>query len=251
MLKQFTKANFIETEAEEDNIKQSQNPKTAKTEETSNETKKDIEDDNNSYGLEIKEENINENSKSLYIHRMLNQQESIKSELIIEKNLKRKRMPLVEKKNIKKKLKEHFEKKSSAIEKIAGIINGKLNIGFVENQKDKKELLEKEKSVNDEDSITKEFNRSLEEMKFNYEKKQIKEISKKNNDEFLKRVNENKKLIEKVIIPDEGLIVNKFKKSNNLKNSISRNFFGGFKHSFLKNNQNDKKNNNRLQNFFK
>lgn len=251
MLKKFRKENFIETEAEEEKIIPSQNPKTAKTEETTNETQKNIDNDKDSYGTDLKEENINENSKSLYIHRMLNQQESIKSELIIEKNLKRKRMPLIEKKNIKKKLKEHFEKKSGAIEKIAGIINGKLNIGFQENQKDKKELLDKEEPKTDEDSNYKEYNRSLDEMKFNYEKKQVKEINKKNSEEFLKRVNENKKLMEKIIIPDEGLMPNKFKKSNNFKKSFSQNIFGSFKHSFLKNNQNDKKNNNRAQKFFK
>lgn len=202
MEKKFSLKNFIEREAEEEKFIKNPNSNDNLVKDTQYSSQTIQEEDNSyeSHSDNYTERNTPKNSKELITHRLVLQNEVKKDELIVNKQLKRKRIPNVEKKDNKRFL-AHVKNNMNKIEDSLGIINGKLNIGFAEN----KENTNINNKIIEDSTQSKKFNDEDDEeivrLRLSNERKNMKNFNYKSfNKDFVKRIKENENFIKKNII---------------------------------------------------
>ena len=219
----FSIKNFIEKEAEEEieldkkGINKT-NPISLKDTQHSSE-ENNPEDD--SYGISSDNDTEKVEEQMISNRALLNQEKMKKDKF---GKIKRKSVPLHEKKDNKKRKLKYIEKNSKKVDKILGIINGKLNICFEENRENKdinninvntiKTPEKKFKDEDDEDVLL---------LKMSNERKNISNANKNNNLDFIKRMKENENFIRKnnIIVNDE----NKRSKSQILRRNTEKILF--------------------------
>ena len=227
MDKKFSLKKFVEKEAEEEDF-MNKKDKIDLTQMKDTQYSSEINKDDDSYGISS-EDNTEKifqktRSKELISHRLLLQKEMEKDKRKTNnQHLKRKRIPIVEKKNNKKRAVEHAKKNINKIESSLGIVNGKLNIGFAEN-KENSNLNDKNEGNSNNPTPAKKFKDEDDEdvlvLKMSNERKKIENINKKMNNDFIKRIKENKNFIKNNnIIIDDDSETNNGKMRNN-KNDI-------------------------------
>ena len=220
----FSIKNFIEKEAEEEvelDKKGINKIKTVSLKDTQHSSDEENNAEEDSYGISS-ENNTEEAEKQIIINRTLLNKEKMEKEKIGK--IKRKSVPLHEKKDNKKRKLKCIEKNSKKVDKILGIINGKLNICFEENRENKdinninvntiKTPEKKFKDEDDEDVLL---------LKMSNERKNISNANKNNNLDFIKRLKENDNFIRKnnIIVNEE----NKRSKSQILRRNTEKILF--------------------------
>lgn len=198
----FTKKNFVEREAEEEDendIKKIKKLDSAPFKDTQYSSDLNNEEED-SYG--ISSENETEKvEKQIITNRLLLNKEKMEKEKKVKR--KRKSMPEYEKKDKKKNVIKQIEKNMNKVDRTLGIVNGKLNICFDENRENK--------DVNVEDmNKTPEKKLKIEEdedillLKMSVERKNISNINKNDNKDFIKRMKENENFLKNnnIIIND-------------------------------------------------
>ena len=120
------------------------------------------------------------------------------------KKIKRKIKPILEKKDNKKRVMKHIENNAKKVDKVLGIINGKLNICFEENRENKDINVDNNKTP--EKKIEAKDDQDLLLIKMSNERKKISNVNKRNNESFIKRIKDNENFIKKnnIIISEEG-----------------------------------------------
>ena len=227
MDKIFTLKNFIEKEAEEDNITKEEKLDSNQNKDTQYSTQINNEED--SYGISSDNDTekilSKKKSKDFASHRLLLQKEIIEDEKIIKNQLKRKRMPKFEKKDNKRRTAEHIKNNINKIENSLGIINGKLNIGFSENKENKNVNNENDGDKTPEKKFKDEDDEEVEKLKMANERRKIENINKNINTDFIKRIKDNENFLKNnnIIIDDGSEMSNKKKfKRNNSEIGINR-----------------------------
>ena len=160
-------------------------------------------------------------SHELETHRSILQKELIlEEEKNKKKNLKRKHIPVFEKKDNRKRIETNI-RKNIIRSKNLGIINGKLNIGFAENKENK--------NVNDENNREKtpikkfqdEDDEEIDRLKLSNERKNIENVNKNINKDFIKRMKDNEDFLKNNnIILGDGIDFNKEKKMKRNKSEV-------------------------------
>ena len=201
----FSVKNFIEKEAEEeielvkkDSNSNKLNIVSLKDTQYSSEVN-NPEDD--SYG--ISSDNDTEKiEKQIITNRALLNKEKMEKEK--SKKIKRKIKPILEKKDNKKRVMKHIENNAKKVDKVLGIINGKLNICFEENRENKDINVDNNKTP--EKKIEAKDDQDLLLIKMSNERKKISNVNKRNNESFIKRIKDNENFIKKnnIIISEEG-----------------------------------------------
>ena len=221
----FSIKNFIEKEAEEEvelDKKGINKIKTVSLKDTQHSSDEENNAEEDSYGISS-ENNTEEAEKQIIINRTLLNKEKMEKEKIGK--IKRKIRPSFDIKDNKKRKMKIIEKNSKKIDKILGIINGKLNICFEENRENKninnindnnmnKTPEKKFKDEDDEDVLL---------LKMSNERRKISNANKIDNKDFIKRMKENENFIKKnnIIINEE----NKRSKSQIVRRNTEKNIF--------------------------
>lgn len=198
--KKFSLKNYIEREAEEEtdlnNSKKKLNIEPLKDTQYST----DVNNENDSYG--ISSDNDTENKeKQMLLNREILNKEKISKE---KKKIKRKRKPSLEKKENKKRSLKDIKNKIKKIDETLGIINGKLNIRFDVNRENKEINIDMNKTPEKKFKLEEDEDFLL--LKMSNERKNISNLNKKNNANFIKRIKDNESFIKNnnIIISTES-----------------------------------------------
>ena len=190
--------NFIETEAEENDDLDNKDKKRINIEPLKDtQYSSELNNEEDSYG--ISSDNDTEKiEQQIITNRIVLNKEKMKKEK--NKKIKRKRKISPEKKENKKRTMKYIERDVKKTDKILGIINGKLNICFDENRENKEINMNKTpekkfKVENDEDLLL---------IKMSNERRNISNVNKNDNKDFIKRLKENENFIKNnnIIIND-------------------------------------------------
>ena len=200
----FSIKNFIEKEAEEEvelDKKGINKIKTVSLKDTQHSSDEENNAEEDSYGISS-ENNTEEAEKQIIINRTLLNKEKMEKEKIGK--IKRKIRPSFDIKDNKKRKMKIIEKNSKKIDKVLGIINGKLNICFEENRENKDINVDNNKTP--EKKIEAKDDQDLLLIKMSNERKKISNVNKRNNESFIKRIKDNENFIKKnnIIISEEG-----------------------------------------------
>ena len=200
----FSIKNFIEKEAEEEvelDKKGINKIKTVSLKDTQHSSDEENNAEEDSYGISS-ENNTEEAEKQIIINRTLLNKEKMEKEKIGK--IKRKIRPSFDIKDNKKRKMKIIEKNSKKIDKILGIINGKINICFEENRENKDINVDNNKTP--EKKIEAKDDQDLLLIKMSNERKKISNVNKRNNESFIRRIKDNENFIRKnnIIISEEG-----------------------------------------------
>lgn len=199
----FSVKNFIEKEAEEEIelVKKDSNKLNIVSLKDTQYSSEVNNPEDDSYG--ISSDNDTEKiEKQIITNRALLNKEKMEKEK--SKKIKRKIKPILEKKDNKKRVMKHIENNAKKVDKVLGIINGKLNICFEENRENKDINVDNNKTP--EKKIEAKDDQDLLLIKMSNERKKISNVNKRNNESFIKRIKDNENFIKKnnIIISEEG-----------------------------------------------
>ena len=199
----FAKKNFVEREAEEED--DNENKKIKKLDSVPFKDTQYSSDLNNeeedSYG--ISSENDTEKvEKQIIINILLLNKEKMEKEK--KEKRKRKSLPECEKKDRKKNTLKQIEKNMNKVDRTLGIINGKLNICFDENRENKEVNIDLDINKTPEKKLKIEDDEDILLLKMSVERKNISNINKNNNKDFIKRMKDNENFLKNnnIIIND-------------------------------------------------
>ena len=199
----FAKKNFVEREAEEED--DNENKKIKKLDSVPFKDTQYSSDLNNeeedSYG--ISSENETEKvEKQIILNRLLLNKEKMEKEKKVKR--KRKSLPECEKKDRKKNTLKQIEKNMNKVDRTLGIINGKLNICFDENRENKEVNIDLDINKTPEKKLKIEDDEDILLLKMSVERKNISNINKNYNKDFIKRMKDNENFLKNnnIIIND-------------------------------------------------
>ena len=199
--KVFAKKNFVEREAEEED--ENDNKKIKKLDSALFKGTQYSSDLNNeeedSYG--ISSENETEKvEKQIITNRLLLNKEKMEKEKKVKR--KRKSMPEYEKKDRKKNALKQIKENMNKVDRTLGIVNGKLNICFDENRENKDVNIDMNKTP--EKKLKVEEDEDILLLKMSVERKNISNVNKNDNKDFIKRMKENEDFLKNnnIIIND-------------------------------------------------